>query len=72
MVLLRLIVLHGLTNNVNIKAKHIPGKQNLFSDFLSRMKYRQFWQLARKEGRKFNNSPTPIPSDLQMSELWIN
>ena len=41
MVLIRMIVLKALTHNVNIKVKHVPGKLNKFSDWLSRMEYKK-------------------------------
>ena len=71
MVLIRIIVLQGLTNNVHIKAKHIPGKQNIFSDQLSRLKYKQFWQTARAANRQFNRKPHTIPQSLDMEEIWL-
>ena len=72
MVLIRIIVLHSLTNNVNLNVKHIAGKSNIFSDLLSRMKYKQFWQHARKTGKKFDPKPKKIPSCLEdMEKLWI-
>ena len=71
MVLLRILILHALTNNVKVNAKHVPGKLNIYSDLLSRLKYKQFWLKARTEGRKFNNQPTLVPEMLSMPELWI-
>ena len=73
MVLIRLIVLQGLIHNVKINAKHVPGKLNTFSDNLSRMKYKQFWQQARKDKHHFNNKPCEIPSLLwPMNKLWLH
>ena len=71
MVLLRLMVLRGLTHNVKISAKHVPGKLNVYSDYLSRLKYKQFRQLARKENRQFSSTPANIPESLKMEDLWI-
>ena len=72
MVLIRIIVLQSLTNNVKLQVKHVEGKLNTFSDLLSRMKYKQFWQFARKTNKLFNNKPTQIPGMLQdMKQLWI-
>ena len=73
MVLLRIIVLHALTNNVKVNVKHVPGVLNCFSDMLSRMQYKQFWRKAKKEGRKFSNKHTTICDELwPMSKLWLN
>ena len=52
MVLIRIITLKALTFNVKINANHIAGKLNLYSDYLSRLKYKEFWQLARKNNKK--------------------
>ena len=71
MLLIRIIVLKALTFNVKINAKHIAGVKNNFSDLLSRMQYHKFRTLARKIGRKFNGSPSPIPEELwPMSKVW--
>ena len=48
MVLIRMMVLKMLSHNTRIKAKHVPGHLNKYSDLLSRHKYKLFWQLARK------------------------
>ena len=72
MVLIRIIVLQCLTHNVSLHVKHVRGKSNTFSDLLSRMKYKQFWQVARKTGKSFNTKPTQIPEVLQdMEHLWL-
>ena len=72
MVLIRLIVLQGMLHNVQIKAKHVPGVLNQFSDRLSRLKYREFWALSRKQGRIFNKRSTPIPDEIwPMNKIWL-
>ena len=72
MVLIRIVVLQSLVWNVNIKAHHITSKANLFPDLLSRLKYKLFWQTARKLGRKFAKKCTPIPTELwPMSKVWL-
>ena len=72
MVLIRLLVLQGLLYNVKISAKHVLGKANTYSDLLSRHKYKQFRTLARKEGKKFDNKPTPIPEEIwPMNKIWL-
>ena len=72
MVLIRIIVLKSLTNNVKINAKHVPGRLNLYSDYLSRLKYKQFWQLAKREKRSFNSKPGIIPEELHMPNIWLH
>ena len=54
MVLLRIIVLEALTKNVKVSAKHVLGKNNTFSDLLSRLKYKQFWRLAKSSQETFS------------------
>ena len=72
MVLIRIIVLQALTNNVKINVKHIAGKANKFSDWLSRMEYKKFRQHARKTNRRFNNKPCCIPDQLwPMEKIWL-
>ena len=72
MVLLRIIVLQALTHNVRIRVKHVPGILNRYSDFLSRLKYKEFRQLARSEGMKFDNKPTEIPEEVwPMEKIWF-
>ena len=65
-------MLETLTKNVKINAKHVPGKFNKFADLLSRLKYKEFWQQARKTQRAFSKKPAQIPEILQdMKKLWI-
>ena len=70
MVLLRIIMLQGLIYNVKIVAKHVKGKDNTISDYLSRGKFREL-----KENKKFatfKEDPTPIPKELwPMEKLWV-
>ena len=71
MYLIRVIVLHCLKHNVKLAAKHVEGKMNTFSDCLSRMKYKQFWQHARKMNRDFKNKPEQIPQIIwPMGKIW--
>ena len=73
MVLIRIIVLQALTNNVKINVKHVPGKLNKYSDWLSRLEYRKFWQHAKQENRKFSAKTTTIPQDIwPMDKIWLN
>ena len=72
MILIRILVLHGLTNNVKISAKHVKGKLNEYADMLSRLKYKEFWRHAKSHKRKFNNKPSAIPENLSdMDNLWL-
>ena len=72
MVLIRYIVLKSLTYNVKINVKHVPGKSNNYSDWLSRLEYKKFRQHARSMGRKFTNSPSTIPQELwPMEKIWL-
>ena len=72
MVLIRLIVLKGLITNTRISAKHVPGKLNKFSDFLSRMQYKQFRKESRRVNHKFDRFPAEIPDELTpMEKLWF-
>ena len=67
MVLIRLLVLKGLTENVRIFAGHISGKSNYFSDSLSRMKIQLFKQLAKQHKSNSKRNPTRCP---QTSGPW--
>ena len=72
MALIRLIVLQGLIHNVKINAEHVPGVENIFSDRLSRLKYNEFRQEARKRNIYFKGTPTKIPDILwPMDKLWV-
>ena len=72
MVLIRFITLQALTHNVKINVKHVPGKSNNFSDWLSRLEYQKFRQHARKTKRHFKGKPCEIPEDLwPMEKIWL-
>ena len=72
MVLIRLIVLQGLIHNTTIQARHVSGKLNKFADYLSRLKYKQFWELAKQQGRKFSNPPREIPHEIwPIDKIWL-
>ena len=43
--LLRLIMLDNLAKNQRVFAKHVKCLDNYLSDALSRMQFKQFWQL---------------------------
>ena len=72
MVLIRLIILESMLYNVVISVTHIEGKLNLFSDYLSRLKYDQFWKLAKTRGKKMLRKPKSIPEVLwPMEKIWL-
>ena len=72
MILIRMMVLKMMENNTKITAKHVLGEQNKFADHLSRMRYKEFRALARKQGKKFNNKPDPIPDELwPMEKIFL-
>ena len=72
MVLIRIIVLQTLTHNVKLKLKHVEGKENKMADFLSRLKYKEFRQEARKQKTKFKNYPADIPTELwPIDKIWL-
>ena len=72
MVLIRIIVLQGLLHNVKITAKHVPGTSNTYADYLSRLKYKEFRQLARKNNKKFSKLCTPMPSVIwPLESIWL-
>ena len=73
MVLIRILVLHSLKHNVRLSAKHVIGTENIYADSLSRMKYGQFWKIARKNNKSFRNRSAEIPDCLNpMAKLWIH
>ena len=73
MVLIRLLVLKGLTENVRIFASHITSKANYFSDSLSRLKMDLFWKLSEEKGKPFNAMPDEMPDELwPMQKIWLN
>ena len=57
MLLVRKLVASTMRNNIQILAQHIPGKQNILSDHLSRFQIARFHQLAPWADRH----PTHIP-----------
>ena len=70
MVLIRILVLHGMLNNVNITAKYVDTKSNYLADHLSRLRL----DLFRKEGgNSFEKDPTPVPQELwPMWKIWLD
>ena len=72
MVLIRILVLKGLTENVRIFAAHVIGKSNYFCDALSRMKISTFWELSKKHNKNFEETPHDMPDDIwPMQKIWL-
>ena len=73
MVLIRIMVLHCMLHNVQLSAKHVDGKLNVYADLISRMKYREFRRVAKRNNIKFAKNPTPMPAILwPIEKLWLN
>ena len=60
MALVRRMVIACMTLNILLRAKHIPGKENILPDLLSRFQMGQFNRLAPQ----MDNLPTDVPIDL--------
>ena len=60
MTLVRRFVILCMNHNILIRSEHIPGKQNVLPDLLSRFQIKQFNAMAPNMDTK----PTPIPRDL--------
>lgn len=59
MILVRRLVLAALRFNIHFRAKHIPGKLNVFADYLSRLQVDSF----RHEASNMDRNPTQVPSE---------
>ena len=71
MVLVRMIVLKGLTENVRIFARHVSGVKNVFADSLSRNKIQYFHSLCSTAGKTMAKEPTPIPEAIwPLEKIW--
>ena len=66
MALLRRMVLLTMSNNILIRAKHIPGVNNVLSDLLSRDQVQAALQLAPN----LEDHPTPIPKAWTLDK-WL-
>ena len=60
MSLVRRMAVACMTLNILIRAKHIPGKENILPDILSRFQMGKFHRLAPQ----MDNLPTVIPDNL--------
>ena len=71
MVLIRLLVLSGLTDNRRVFAKHVVGKNNELADSLSRLQMSRFTRLS--SNRKMDLLLTKISSMIwPASKLWVS
>ena len=69
MILLRVLILKRMTENVRIFARHISGKNNKFSDWLSRGLIDKF---RNESNGRFEEQPTEIPKEIwPMSKIWV-
>ena len=66
MLMVRFMVLHCLNHNIIFRAKHIPGKNNVLADRLSRLQVTEFRRLA-PNAQKY---PTCIPDNLKPENFW--
>ena len=71
MKLIRIIVLELIQSNTHVTCRHIPTKQNIFADNLSRMRYDKFRLEGRKRGIKFNGRMTEIQEILLPIEKFF-
>ena len=66
--LLRAFVLTTMRLNLLIRAHHIPGKQNLLCDLLSRQQVNEFKRLAPH----MSPEPNPVPVELSLQRLLMH
>ena len=68
MILIRILVLHCLTLNVRVYAKHLSSRANRDADLLSRIKIGRFKLL---NPGKYDETPTPVPVAIwPMQKVW--
>ena len=65
MILVRRLVLNCINNNILIKAVHLPGRENLIPDLISRKQVPKALELAPF----LNRTPDPIPDHLLLQTL---
>ena len=68
MILVRKLVLLCLKYNILVKSKHIPGKQNVISDLLSRSQVER----AKLKAPYMDREATPVPQKWQLHRLLMN
>lgn len=66
MKMVRFMVLTCLQNNILFKAKHIPGKKNVYADSLSRLQVDHFLKLAPHAQR----TPVLVPTQFLPQNFW--
>ena len=72
MKLVRIMVLHCLTLNVNLSAEYIKSKDNDLADPISRGELNLFFKRIRDREMKMSALPTPVPAILlPMDKFWI-
>ena len=64
---LRKLVLTLIKNNIDLRAKHIPGKKNILSDRISRFQVTQ--ELLRNH--HMSDYKTPVPANLQPTNYLL-
>ena len=62
MILIRMIVLEGLTCNTRVFSRYVPSKKNGKANALSRLQLDRFWSLAKGSMNKY---PSSVPRPLQ-------
>ena len=65
MILVRKLVLNCIKNNILIKAVHLPGKENIIPDMISRQQVPKALELAPFLER----TPVPVPDHLLLQTL---
>ena len=72
MILIRILVLHCVTLNINLTAKYVKSAKNDLVDTLSRGKIKLFKKLADERKLSFMESSIPVPKALlPMRNLWL-
>ena len=73
MTLIRKLMLKCLQLNLTVYAKFVRGKQNIFSDSLSRLNFKRFWEHAEELSWKFAELPMEPATELWLlSVYWKN
>ena len=65
MILVHMLVLNCLKNNILIRAVHLPGRENIIPDMISRQQVHKALELAPYLNRK----PESIPDHLLLQRL---
>ena len=71
MILIRILVIFIMKHNIKLKVKYVKSADNTYADLLSRLNYKEFRAVARRNGKKFSQKPRNIPAILsEMMEKW--